>query len=170
MDPPIRLTGIDQYIAKLTAMERNLRGQTIRKAVMAAGEVAKQAMMATSPVRHTPRKRTKGGFGPIRDHIIIYERKRRDLWSQVEADLAMSILTGPSHMAFYAYFQRHGWNLYVKGKSRIGWEGVPLRSKATWIGGKRMPARPELFRITEGTRQKMRQAAIDVIRAAIGVS
>jgi hypothetical protein len=119
------------------------------------------------PASETPNAKKRR----IAESIILYERKRKDAYTEAERDESISVLVGPSNKAFHAYFYEHG---------RDGFEVKPDKKKALrWIsGGKSIFSRGHKVGPQQANRfihhafmakaEAAKQAMIRVYRDAVG--
>jgi HK97 gp10 family phage protein len=134
-----RVIGEAQTIADLRALQFKMRDKALIKAAHAGAEVAKAAIEKNAPVARVE-NRNKRETGPIRNNIIIYQRRR----THEEKGTAVSLLVGPNKLGFYGYFIHHG----IAGKTQV---------------------RPREFvdRAFNECKGRMRQAVINVLEGIV---
>jgi HK97 gp10 family phage protein len=168
----MNLKGMDSAIANLRRLSKSMQGQVNREAAYEGAEI-----LASEIIRQSPR----GSFddkpnpkkGHIAQNIIIYERKRKDTYTEGEQNASISLLVGPNKKAFHAYFYEHG---------RAGFEVKPDKERGKkalhWIGGgkdifsrghKVGPQQPNQFikRAFDAKADAAKQAMIEVYRDAV---
>ncbi len=157
-----KISGIDQVIAKLRALNVEVREATLQKALQAGAQIAKTAMEAAAPRGNYPGGRNNRKWGPIHSDIIIYKRKRED---EAYGDYA-SMLAGPSKHAFYAYFVEKGF-IHRKKTSRIRRSRAGGVSTTVHEGGSKVEGNRKFENAFKANEDAIREAIIDVIAKAV---
>lgn len=130
--------GTDKVVQKFMQMKNSLRGDLLRKSIMEGGALAKRNLEAAAPQAKSQPKRRK--WGPLFQNIIIYERRRRDIFIQAEQDNALAILVGPNKQAFYGYFLEKGYMHIARTSKMKRVRDASGRRKVIHTGGRKMPA------------------------------
>ena len=110
---------IDQFKAKLQAIEKNISGNLLRESLFVAANVFRDAIEAATPTGHEDgyrygkktggekSRRTVHHAGQARQSVIVYERKKRGRLSYAAADASL-LIGHEKRKAYYMYWYEYG--------------------------------------------------------------
>lgn len=160
--PEAHTQGLQDCLGALRALPASLRGTVLRQAVYEGAEIFARAIKNAAPKGGSHRN---SKFGPIAENIIIYERKRSDLFIEAEKDNALAVLVGPNKKAFYAYFVEHGF-IHHTARSVLRRAHVGSVRKVVHTSGVRVAGRPWIKQAYDSVKAQAHAAMIKVFEDA----